>query len=471
MKIFYSGNIPGMKVRLSPGAWLLYSGVLLICLMSISLCGCVDAHRKEGPPAVLSESPRDSELFTDRDYIEHVQFLAADIMEGRGVGTSGLDKAAGYIAGIMKASGLSPAGTDGYFQRFTAKPRGRKVLHDGTKPAFETNEQDQRKISLSNIIGMVSAPEKTSRSVIIGAHYDHLGFKVEADTDGNISQVVFNGADDNASGVAGLLLLAEAFVSLSDRLSSNIYFVAFSGEESGLLGSAHFVQNLPCRADSIISMINLDMIGRLRDGRLIIASAGSGEGLQEIFEQAASGLDISPVFDRSGSYSGSDSDSFIFAGIPAVHLFTDVHPEYNTPADDTELVNGPGGALVTRFTFRVVEHLASLKDHPRFAAEALKGREPTHSSGRKVYTGVIPMFGGEQVEGVAIRGAVPGSPASLAGLKPGDIIIGIGGKSISSLAEYAGALALYNPGSKAEIAFKRDGIPLTVEVTLAQRPD
>jgi len=391
-------------------------------------------------------------------------------MEGRGIGTKGLDKAAGYIAGCMKTYGLSPADPAGYFQCFDAWTR-EKLRHDGVPSIPAGHESERRKVALCNVVGVVRASVNTSRAVVVGAHYDHLGYSVETNADGDTSRIIFSGADDNASGVAALLLLAEAFSSIQDSLAANIILAGFSGEESGLLGSEHFVNYPTCPADSIIAMVNLDMVGRLRDGRLLVASAGSGEGFQGIFEQEADGLAVSPVFDRSGSYSGSDSDSFLFGGIPAVHLFTDVHSEYNTPDDDAEFVNGDGGAAIARLTFRVVRHLAMLNERPRFNAEALKARKPSSPSGRKVFSGVIPLFGGNPVDGVPIRGVVKGSPAALAGIRDGDVITGIDEKSVSSLAEYSEALGSYKPGQKAELVFQREGRLIKVEITLAERPD
>ena len=480
--IFYAGAFQSMvssevfpyRLDTTHACPFLLRYVIFVSIVLSSICGFKNqAHcaQPAEPPsfAIKPGKAHWNGIFTSERYLEHVSILASDKMEGRGIGTDGIDLAASYIAEKMRDIGLEPGGNDGFFQNFTAWTQG-IVRHDGDA-AQDTESEISKKVALKNIIGVLRSSANSGQVLIIGAHYDHLGIRVKENSDGEKKEYIYNGADDNASGVAALLLVAEAFLTLRNPPLKTVYFVAFSGEENGLLGSGYFVENLPSPADSIALMLNLDMVGRLRNERLVIAGASTGEGLEELLRVSADGLDIEPDFDSGGAYSGSDCDNFVFSKIPAIHLFTDLHEQYNTPDDDVRFINTTGGAEVSRFVFKTGVSQAYSREKLLFRSVSGSTKPPRREVKRKVFVGTIPFFGGEPVRGVRIRGTVPGSPADKVKLLEGDVLTGIGGIEISSLEEYTRALEAFEPGQEVVLEIMRDGRMSKVKIELGKREE
>lgn len=301
--------------------------------------------------------------------------------------------------------------------------------------------------------------------IVVGAHYDHLGIgEAGSPHEGQ----VYPGADDNASGVATLLLALEMLPEPSDR---GMALVFFTGEEQGLLGSTAFLESGPVAREDITAMINLDTVGRLDEGELTVFGVGSArifprmlQGLNSVFD-----LPLQPVDQSSGA---SDDMPFVEAGIPALHLFTGAWPEYHRPSDTVETVDYEGIALLSEFVAEMAGYLASADTKVEYvepaAAAALADPEKATEGKRKVSFGSIPDFK-FQGEGVKLSGVIPGSPAAQAGLLEGDLITAFGEAPVTDLTDYSEAMKQYAPGDVVTVDFTRDGEAMQVEVTLTER--
>lgn len=257
----------------------------------------------------------------ERQVSKHIHKLASDKMKGRGTGSKELDKAARYIQRHFKNYGLQPLGTQGYRQSFTAKVR-RVVVDDSIRQAH-------------NLIGFLD--NGAAQTIVVGAHYDHLGMGTQGGSLDSIPQgKIHQGADDNASGVAGLLEIARYFANNNETEAYNILFIAFSAEELGLLGSRHFVEEPTVPLESIHYMLNFDMIGRY-DQQLAVIGYGTSPSWPGIFDSVDSrGLRIHRGHDGSG---GSDQTSFYRKDIPVLFFHTGGHPEYHRPGDTPDKIN------------------------------------------------------------------------------------------------------------------------------------
>jgi len=361
-----------------------------------------------------------------------VRTLAAPAAKGRGLGTPELDAAADTIASVMKGVGLEPAGDGGtYFQSWK----------DGDR-------------SLRNVVGVIRGTRKEwqGEATVVSAHYDHLG-------EGH------PGADDNASGVAVLLDLARA-IAASSPPPRSVIFAAFTGEEAGLLGSKRFLSAWP-KDRTITSNVNLDTVGRIGTGGLMVLGTGSADEWVHIANGAGYVTGV-PVKAVAGDPGGSDQRSFIEAGIPAVQLFTGAHTDYHAATDTADRVDGPGLVKVASVAREFVAYLAE-RDRPltaRTGAAAPAASAPT--SGRRASLGAIPdyAFAGP---GVRITGAMPNSPAAAAGLQEGDVIVGMDETKLATLAELSAALGARAPGDKVKVRVVRDGAEHVLEATLAAR--
>ncbi|HEX4934525.1 MAG TPA: M28 family peptidase, partial [Gemmatimonadaceae bacterium] len=246
--------------------------------------------------------------------------------------------------------------------------------------------------------------------------------------------------------------------------------VAFSGEELGLLGSAWFVEQTPFSLDSVQAMLNFDMVGRLRDDRLMVYGTATATELPKIVGEAntAPPFTLIAIGDGSGP---SDHASFYLRNLPVLHFFTDLHEDYHRATDDAERINAAGMARVTAFAERITRALADRPARLTFVrAPVTATRTGTPSrAGPQPYLGSIPDMAAIDVRGVRLTGVRPGSPADSAGLRAGDIIIAIGGKEVSDLYTYTDALYAHAPGDEVEVVVVRDRARLTVKVTLARR--
>ncbi len=369
---------------------------------------------------------------------EDAIFLASDKLEGRQTGTKGEIEASNYITKRFKEIGLDPKGTKGYIQPFTFKPKTNP--HDEVK--FDVNGDGT--ITGNNVIGFIN--NRAKNTVIIGAHYDHLGYGGEGSLYRDSIKAIHNGADDNASGVAVLLNLA---AKLKKKNTSNNYlFITFSGEEMGLLGSNYFVKNPTIDTKKVSYMINMDMVGRLKKDS---ALAVYGTGTSPIFKQTLkSHNDNFKLIQKESGVGPSDHTSFYLADIPVLHFFTGQHEDYHKPGDDSEKLNYEGMETISKYIFNII---TDLNDNGKLPFRKTKN-ESEETPRFKVGLGVIPdyMFDGE---GMRIDGISEEKPAQKAGLQKGDIVIELGGKKVTDMMSYMKALAVFNKGDKSTVKVKR----------------
>jgi hypothetical protein len=321
-----------------------------------------------------------------------------------------------------------------------------------------------------NVIGILpgSDPVLKNENIVIGAHYDHLGFGYYGSRDSSVEGQIHHGADDNASGTAVLLQVAQQLARSNPKPSRTIVFAALSGEEVGLLGSRHYVEHPPFPLSTTKAMLNLDMVGRLRDNRLTVFGTRSARELSGIINDTARllGLEINES-DRLGR---SDHMSFYNKKIPSLHFFTGSHPDYHRPSDTWDKLNTGGMARISDLVTATAQNLAGTRDAMVFVS--LPSRPPADreesSRGYGAYLGSIPDFA-DNTEGVRLAGVTEGSPAALAGLREGDIIVGFAGGKVQNLEDLVNLLRGKKPGDEVEIVVHRGGAALTFKTTLRAR--
>ena len=323
--------------------------------------------------------------------------------------------------------------------------------------------------------GPETPPLEGSGCVVVGAHYDHLGFGGEASLAPGV-HAVHPGADDNASGVAALLAIARAMAA-DPQPRRTVAFVAFSGEELGLLGSARFVKSPPagCPVESIQLMVNLDMVGRPQGGRVYVEGADTAEGGRARVARLAAGPPAIPLTLAFGGdgYGPSDHTSFYSRGVPVVFFFTGAHADYHRPSDTADKIDGQGLREVARLAYRTAvaavdapERYVVVRTPPPPGSQA-GARE--RGSGYGAYLGSIPDFGEHAEPGVLLAGARAGSPAEKAGLRAGDLIVKVGGSSVASLEELSLVLRSHRAGDVVEVEWRRGAETLRASVTLGER--
>ncbi|MEJ2583608.1 MAG: M28 family peptidase [Robiginitalea sp.] len=380
---------------------------------------------------------------------EDVHILASDSLMGRETGREGADMAAAYLEGRMRDLGLKPFDADGdYLQDFSFRPK--------TDPhsQVEYGAASDSSLQAKNLLGYID--NGGSRTVILGAHYDHLGMGSEGSLYRGES-AIHNGADDNASGVATLLKLANMIREWPEA-KDNYLIILFSGEETGLLGSNFFVKNPPLDLDQVAYMINLDMVGRLREDKTLSVS---GTGTTPIWPQLLNSLNpgFKLVLNESG-VGPSDHTSFYLQDIPVLHFFTGQHEDYHKPSDDAEKLNYEGMQEIANYLFDLVK---SMESQEEIAFRKTKN-ESEETPRFKVTLGVIPdyLFSGE---GMRIDGVSEDRPAQKAGLQKGDIVLQLGDSTIVDMMSYMRALSSFEEGQTTTVVVERNGEKVSAEVT------
>jgi len=321
------------------------------------------------------------------------------------------------------------------------------------------------RVTVHNVLAWL--PGQTDEYVIVGAHYDHLG-RGDADSLAP-SQIgeIHPGADDNASGTAGVLELARLLAPERGQLKRSILFMNFSGEELGLLGSAAWVKSPTRPLEKAVAMINMDMIGRIKDDKVYIGGVGTGSTFKAVLQQAQK--DEPFKFEYSaGGYSSSDHVSFVTKKIPVLFFFSGLHADYHRPSDTWDKINAPSAARLLDMVESVVAGLASAADTPAFQVVAEEKPSGGGGSGYGPYFGSIPDFG-QTENGVKFSDVKPNSPAAKAGLKAGDVLVQFGDKAIKNLYDFTDALRRSKVGDIVEVKVLRDGQPFTASVKLEQR--
>jgi len=324
----------------------------------------------------------------------------------------------------------------------------------------------RHKATVENV-GAVLEPEGAGgESVVLGAHYDHLGMGGDGSLHDSTEPAVHNGADDNASGTSVVVEVARALHASQSGLRRKIYFVLFAGEESGLLGSAHFVRNSPAPPKSMAAMVNLDMVGHLRDDRLHVLGVDSALEMRSLVQRALPQRGLRGEL-GGDAYGPSDHTSFYAAGVPVLFLFTGAHEHYHRPSDDVATLSYPGMARVAGATADLIRAFASAEGRPTHV-ELPAPPPPKGGGGYGPYFGSIPDFG-ETVKGVRLAGVRKGGPAEKAGVKKGDVIIRFAGVDVQSLMDFTQALRGTGAGDVVKVDVLRGGTRHTLTATLAKR--
>jgi Zn-dependent M28 family amino/carboxypeptidase len=379
---------------------------------------------------------------------EDVAILADDKFEGRQTGTEGEKAAASYLVKRFEELGLQPKGTEGYLQAFNFKPKTNP--HDEVK--FTSVAEDSTVIG-TNVIGFID--NKADQTIVIGAHYDHLGYGGEGSLFREEEKAIHNGADDNASGVALMLNLASKLK--NTNTSNNYLFLAFSGEEMGLLGSNYFVKNATIPTEKINYMINMDMVGRMKvDSTLAVY----GTGTSPMFKQTLTANNNSfKLIENESGVGPSDHTSFYLGDIPVLHFFTGQHEDYHKPGDDSEKLNYDGMNLISNYIFEVI---TDLDNNGKLSFRKTKN-ESEETPRFKVGLGVVPdyLYDGE---GMRIDGVSEDKPAQRAGLLKGDVVVKLGDSSVVDMMSYMRALSVFDVGNKTKVKVLRDGKEVETEI-------
>ncbi|MGH7618852.1 MAG: M20/M25/M40 family metallo-hydrolase [Gemmatimonadaceae bacterium] len=413
---------------------------LLLAASAMSAC-----HAAAGP-APLPQSP--DSLSIRRD----IEYLASPALAGRLTGTPGNDSAAAYIARRYASLGLR-ALAENYEQHFIARP----PAHGGSSPAWPTE----------NVFAVLPGrdPALGGQYVVVGAHFDHLGTSTDGALDPDARGAVRRGADDNASGTAAVLELARRFARSPARRA--IIFANFTGEEQGLLGSGYFVEHMPVPVDSVDAMLNFDMVGRMKNDRVIVYGVATAKEMLALLD-SANRIQPLQVAAQGDGFGPSDHSSFYGKNIPVLHFFSDLHEDYHRASDTPDKINAAGEARIVALAERVLRAIADRPERLTYVRVAA----PVATSSREgsdVYLGSIPDMAGGDTSGLRLTGVRAGSPADAGGLRAGDVIVEFAGKPVKDLYEYSDALYAHKPGDEVAIVVLRDGRRVTVRVTLGRR--
>ncbi len=378
---------------------------------------------------------------------KHITYLSSDALKGRLTGSKEEKIAADYLAKQFKTLGLQAFEKGSYFQNFSYK------VKVNPKDSLEVKDNSGR-----NVIGYLD--NKAAKTIVIGAHYDHLGMNEHNNsTKPNSKGEIHNGADDNASGVGGVLELARIFSQNKTTEKVNYVFALFSGEEDGLIGSKKLAEIVKTKYPNIISMLNMDMIGRLNDKKeMTVGGVGSSPIFSKLIEKnKPAGFNI--TLDESG-IGPSDHTSFYLKDIPVLFFFTGTHSDYHKPSDDEDKINYYGVKNCTDFAFRLLSDISN-ENQIEFTKTKMNAQKTRPKY--KVTLGVMPDYT-DHGDGLHIDGVTEARPADVAGIKEGDIITKIGDCTIKEVYSYMECLNKINVGDELPVTYIRNGESKTVKV-------
>lgn len=394
---------------------------------------------------LIACSPSVAQEIKEQNIKKHIQFLADDALKGRQTGSEGERMAMDYIQKEFKKLKLTPmGGASSFEQAFTFKGGTHGTGSEGTA---------------HNVVAFLD--NKADKTIIIGAHFDHLGLGENGSSlDANPQGKIHNGADDNASGVSGVLELARYFKNNSVKENSNFLFICFSGEELGLFGSKYFTEKPTLELSKVNYMINMDMIGRLNPTTKSLSVSGSGTS--PVWETLFKNINTSlAVKTDSAGVGPSDHTSFYLKNIPVLHFFTGSHSDYHKPSDDWDKINYAGEKEVLELVIAVVE---KLDDQPKLAFLPTKNKSMSSSRSFKVTMGVMPSYTSDAA-GLLVDGVTEGKPAQKAGIHAGDIITQIGDISITDMQTYMNALGKFEKGQQVPVKIIRNKEEKILQVT------
>ena len=438
------------------------------CVAAV-LFGCHHGARVAPAPASGSALGDTAHIRADIDY------LASDALEGRGTGTPGNDSAAAYLAREYARLGLTKieraatcpemrtgvrectAGRASYMQYFSA--RSAAAAHAGLPGELPTQ----------NVMAMQRGTDPALRGeyVVVGAHFDHLGRSSFDAMDPEAKSAIRHGADDNASGTAAVLELARRFRTAPARRS--IIFVNFSGEELGDLGSEYFVDHSPVPLDSIDAMLNFDMVGRLRNDKLIVYGVTTATEMRAIVDSANTAQPPLAITALGDGFGPSDHASFYAKKIPVLQFFTDMHEDYHKATDVASKINVPGEARVIDYAERIARDIANRPARLTYVRTSEPPPRMSMGTGNGTWFGSVPDMSTADVPGVKLAGVTAGSPADKAGVQAGDIIVEFGGKPVKDIYEYTDAIGAHKPGDVVTVVVLRGDRRLALTATLGKR--
>jgi hypothetical protein len=347
------------------------------------------------------------------------------------------------------------------------------ALNDITLTAVDRTARVRKRVR--NVIGILkgSDPAAQGEAVVVGAHYDHLGRSARFSMSQNSTGQIHHGADDNASGTAAVIEMAKVGVEARKEFRRSVLFIAFAGEEHGLLGSSHYVNHPAVPLDRTVAMVNLDMVGRA-GGRILVDGLATAPSIEDDLKAAEAGGAISMRALRGGPGAGaSDDATFLLKKIPAINFFSGFHADYHRPTDTWEKIDAAGGAAVAHLALRLAQQLANRKERPPFVETVQEDPHASGSvgavSGYGPYFGSVPDFANEG-DGVKFAEVRAGSPAAKAGFRGGDVMISFGGAPIKTLYDFTFALREKKPGDRVEVVVLREGKKVTATVELTNRP-
>ena len=410
-------------------------------------------------PAAVAQTDGSERISSGLDaaavrYAADVNWLADDARQGRGLGSMGLAEAGKWMEKQFEHIGLEPAGDDGGYRHVFGVP-----IADPSNPHAQKGF-----VYAFNVMGRIPGNGEFDGVIVIGAHYDHLGFGDDGSLEPD-SRAIHNGADDNASGTAALLEVARQMNERRGQLKRDVVFMAFSAEERGLVGASNIVRRPPegLVIENIVAMVNMDMVGRLRDEKLSVLGGDSAEEWDDL---------VGPLCDHYGfectvggdGFGSSDQSAFFAADVPVLHFFTGTHSEYHKPSDDANLINAEGGARIAWLVSDVASTVAN-REGELTLVKTSDG--PQRRMALKARLGTIPDYAGpaDGSPGLLLSDVRPESPAEEAGLQRGDIIVQIGDMEIASVQDYMVVLSESNPGDTARVIVIRDGERVEMEVT------
>lgn len=321
--------------------------------------------------------------------------------------------------------------------------------------------------STPNVIGLLegSDPVLKDECIVVGAHYDHIGMGGEGSGSMMPDTIAIHpGADDNASGTAGMLELAQYFAAHRNLLKRSVLFIAFSAEEMGILGSTHYTQNPVFPLEKTVAMINLDMIGRMRESTLVVEGTGTSPLWEQLLWKENPDTTLRLKLKPSG-FGPSDHASFYAKGIPILFFFTNVHEDYHRPSDVWQKINYEGQTLIVQYVMKIIENIANLENRPQFIAASTPPQQRGTGNSTKASLGIIPDFA-EEVIGMKISGTRPNSPAQKAGLVSGDIITKLDGRDVKNIYDFMYILGEYKPGDEVFIIVKRGSETIELKAVL-----
>lgn len=454
----------------------------ILCAAVVAQSACQSSRIAPAPPAADSLALR-----------QDVAYLASDFLEGRGTGTRGNYDAARFIERRYLALDLKPvaasdavscavgkdsaealrkriesrAGT-GLEVTLNAAPCDKAFLQKFTPRSQLVHSSPIGFLGAQNVVALLPGSDRQLRDeyIVIGAHFDHLGRQTFGALDPRAGDVIRNGADDNASGTAAVLELARLLSRRPPKRS--VIFANFSGEELGLLGSQFFVEHSPVPLGKVVAMLNFDMVGRLRDDKLIVYGTGSAEELSAILDSANTALKLA-IRAVPGGAGPSDHASFYAKNIPVLHFFTDLHDDYHRATDDIERINAAGMARVVEVAERVARSIGDRPSKLTVVRQAAPAPVARAASGPRPYLGSIPDMSTVDAGGLRISGVTPGSPGDKGGMRAGDVIVELDGKAVTDLETYAQALYARKSGDAVAIVVLRSGERVKLNVVLGSR--